>query len=60
MATGAKFSSADMPEGADDRRVNTYRSMLGVLNWVSQITYWNLLLACLISHSGCETLQMKC
>ena len=38
VATGIKFSAADMPEQADSRRVSTYRGMIGVLNWVARMT----------------------
>ena len=38
VATGIKFTSADMPEQVDSRRVSTYRGMIGVLNWVARMT----------------------
>ena len=39
VATGIKFTAADMPEQVNSRRVSTYRDMIGVLNWIAQMTF---------------------
>ena len=36
MATGVKFTKADMPEHVDERRRNLYRRLLGVARWISR------------------------
>ena len=62
MATGVKFTKADMPEHVDERRRDVYRRMLGVARWITrnstpEATFAVSYLACFLENPSANMLK---